>query len=120
MQALPIAFNRPECRQRVADCRRPIDLEHFSRQTMGNKELEAEVLQLFIRQVRECTRAIERSGSDRAGLAHMLKGSARGVGAFTLADRAAALESEPESEAHVEALARAVVEVENFLLRLSR
>ena len=121
MPAYAIAFNRPETECRMSSAERPIDFDHLARQTMGQKDLEAEVLRLFLRQARDCVRSIHASkGNDRVGIAHTLKGSARGIGAFNVADQAARLEEMPDDAERVEALCEAVVAVENFLLRLSR
>lgn len=121
MQARSIAFNRPDASGQLAPCARPIDLDHLARQTMGQKEIEAEVLRLFLRQVRECMRNIVITrGPERAGIAHTLKGSARGVGAFALAERAEKLEADPDQPALVDDVSMVVVDVENFLLGLSR
>jgi HPt (histidine-containing phosphotransfer) domain-containing protein len=120
MQAHSVAFNPPENRCRPA-CARPIDLDHLARQTMGQKDLETEVLTLFLRQARQCVRNMATAGiGERSAFAHSLKGSARGVGAFPLAERAERLEADPASEAAFEALAAAVIDVENFLTKLAR
>jgi HPt (histidine-containing phosphotransfer) domain-containing protein len=71
----------------------PFDLVHLSRQTMGDRELEHEVLVLFERQAHHIggKLATLESGPDhgsRADLAHKLKGSARAVGAFAVAKAA--------------------------------
>jgi HPt (histidine-containing phosphotransfer) domain-containing protein len=72
---------------------RPIDLVHLSRTTMGDPSLEREVLRLFDRQ---STLLIARMRSAApaglATLAHTLKGSARGIGAWRVARAAEALE----------------------------
>ena len=72
---------------------RPIDLVHLARTTMGDRSLEREVLQLFDRQ---STLLIARMRSAApagvATLAHTLKGSARGIGAWRVARAAEALE----------------------------
>ena len=72
---------------------RPIDLVHLARTTLGDRGLEREVLQLFERQ---STLLIARMRSaEPAGivtLAHTLKGSARGIGAWRVAHAAEALE----------------------------
>jgi HPt (histidine-containing phosphotransfer) domain-containing protein len=122
MQALHIAFNRPESRPRLSPSKaRPVDLVHLARQTMGNKELEEEVLRLFARQARQCLQTLVNADLvERGRVAHMLKGSARGVGAFSVADHAELLEMSPHDEGAVAALSQAVVDVENFLLRLTR
>jgi len=64
----------------------PIDLVHLSRQTMGDRALEIEVLALFDRQAAQISERlgaieIDRAGVWRADLAHKLKGSARAIGA---------------------------------------
>ena len=71
---------------------RPIDLVHLARTTLGDRSLEREVLELFERQ---STLLIARMRTQPAGLvmlAHTLKGSARGIGAWRVARAAAALE----------------------------
>ena len=69
----------------------PIDLDHLSEQTFGNAELEAEVLRLFLKQGRECLDRLD--AAPDAGTAHLLVGSARGIGAGAVAAAAAALET---------------------------
>ena len=73
---------------------RPIDLVHLARTTLGDRSLEREVLQLFDRQ---STLLIARmrtaAPASVATLAHTLKGSARGIGAWRVARAAEAVES---------------------------
>lgn len=72
---------------------RPIDLVHLARQTLGDRDLEIELLQLFERQAEQI---IARLASDtgsaerrwRLDLAHTLKGSARAIGATQVANAA--------------------------------
>ncbi len=71
----------------------PIDLVHLARQTMGDRVLETELLDLFARQARQIVERLRSSAPSaesfwRADLAHTLKGSARTVGAFAVADAA--------------------------------
>jgi len=77
----------------IAPDDRPIDLVHLARTTLGDRALEREVLQLFDRQ---STLLIARMRSAApagvATLAHTLKGSARGIGAWRVARAAEALE----------------------------
>jgi HPt (histidine-containing phosphotransfer) domain-containing protein len=73
---------------------RPIDLVHLARQTLGDRDLEREVLQLFVAQARtvlEMLRAA-RDERQRGDLAHTLKGSARSIGAWRVAAKAEACE----------------------------
>lgn len=77
----------------AAPSSRPIDLAHLARQTMGDRALEQEVLQLFIRQAKAALMHISKVPvSERLRIAHTLKGSARSVGAFALADCLVAIE----------------------------
>jgi HPt (histidine-containing phosphotransfer) domain-containing protein len=72
---------------------RPIDLVHLARMTLGDRGLEREVLALFDRQA---TVLVSRMRSAPPGsvtsVAHTLKGSARGVGAWRVAAAAEAVE----------------------------
>lgn len=80
--------------QEDCDCtgepERPVDLVHLSRQTMGNKDLENEVLRLYAQQAAICVEQLAEADSPRAWLeaAHALKGSARGIGAWKVAEAA--------------------------------
>jgi HPt (histidine-containing phosphotransfer) domain-containing protein len=85
-----------------------IDRGHLSRATLGDKGLECEVLQLFDRQ----SELLMARMSDApvvaiATLAHTLKGSARGIGAWQVAKAAEAIESAAGGPADAERIARA-------------
>ena len=69
----------------------PIDLGHLAEQTFGNADLEAEVLRLFLKQSRDCLDRL--SAEPDARVAHLLLGSARGIGARAVAEAASALEA---------------------------
>ena len=61
--------------------------------TIGEKGLEAEVLQLFDRQAEMLLARIEAASTEAvASFAHTLKGSARGIGAWQVAKAAEAVE----------------------------
>lgn len=100
---------------------RPVDLVHLARQTMGDRDLEREVLGLFVQQalsVRDkITDADER---ERFMLAHGLKGSARGVGAFAVADCAAEIERKPDDVRAVKRLGTLIEQVRDFVAAISR
>ncbi len=122
MAAFKIAFEPPESRPGgLGAAARPIDFAHLGRQTMGDKGLEEEVLGLFAREAR-CS--VDRLGREpvtgRSSVAHRLKGAARGVGAFAVAEAAEALETHPEDEAAMAALLHAVAEAVDFICGLSR
>lgn len=63
-----------------------LDLVHLSRQTMGDRALETELLELFDKQAASALARLVgpagAAGSVGADVAHMLKGSAKAVGAF--------------------------------------
>ena len=70
-----------------------IDTKHLARMTLGDEDLEREVLELFIRQADMLLgRMVNQPPGVVVGLSHTLMGSARGVGAWKVADAAAALE----------------------------
>jgi HPt (histidine-containing phosphotransfer) domain-containing protein len=70
----------------------PLDLDHLARMTLGDAELEHEVLAMFAEQSIRLIAAMAALPADAAAVAHKLKGSARGIGAFAVADAAAHLE----------------------------
>ena len=72
---------------------RPIDLVHLARTTLGDRSLEREVLQLFERQSGMLiARMRSAAPAGIATLAHTLKGSARGIGAWRVARAAEQVE----------------------------
>jgi len=73
-----------------ADC--PVDFDHLKRMTLGEEALEREVLRMFLKQATRLLDALAGLPAETSTLTHTLKGSARAIGAFRLADRAAALE----------------------------
>ena len=105
---------------RIAGSQEPsevIDDAHLARMTLGDQALEREVLEIFLRQA---TLMIERIEGAEPGLAaaaaHTLTGSARGVGAWRVAQAAERLEqaaghaSEAALDEAVDALKAATVE----------
>ena len=83
---------------------RPVDLVHLSRYTLGERELEAEVLELFCTQAMIYLERLRQAGSDKdwKDAAHSLKGSAAAIGAWRAAEaaeRAEALSGEALAQA---------------------
>lgn len=99
MTSLLMRYDAANCAEEpdVRLSHRPIDLVHLSLQSLGDRALETELLQLFDRQAEQIA---ARLMSDIAGgelrwrrdLCHTLKGSARAVGAGRVAAAAAAYE----------------------------
>ena len=71
----------------------PIDFEHLQRMTLGDAGLEQEVLAMFSAQAARLVDTLAAMPADAGALAHTLKGSARAIGAFAVADAAARLEA---------------------------
>ena len=70
----------------------PIDFAHLSRMTLGDGGLEREVLVMFSAQSARLVGRIAALAADAGALAHTLKGSARAIGAFAVADAAGRFE----------------------------
>lgn len=122
MAAVSIAFEAPDNSSGSCPSKgRPIDLVHLATQTMGDKALEIEVLQMFARQARGCLGEIASGEAKRiVAAAHRLKGAASAVGAFRVSETADVLEANAADAAAMVAVGAAVVEAENFILKLSR
>ena len=71
-----------------------LDLAHLARYTIGNRELEEELLRLFRAQLRAQITAIAdcRDADQWRFATHTLKGVARSIGAWGIADTAERLE----------------------------
>jgi HPt (histidine-containing phosphotransfer) domain-containing protein len=105
-----------------AEIRRPIDMEHLSRQTLGDPGLEEEVLRLFDQMSHTYYERLETSTTtdDLIRNLHTLRGAAAGVGAFALAELARVAEAElrgggPVNPERIDDLALAVQEVSAFI-----
>ena len=71
----------------------PIDIDHLERMTLGDLGLQREVLGMFVEQAARVVATLAACPSNAGALAHTLKGSARGIGAFRVADLADTLEA---------------------------
>jgi HPt (histidine-containing phosphotransfer) domain-containing protein len=71
----------------------PIDFEHLRRMTLGDASLEREVLAMFSAQAVGLIGNLATLPADAPALAHTIKGSARAIGAFRVADAASDLEA---------------------------
>ena len=122
MAAAKIAFEAPD--NHKASCpsqSRPVDLVHLANQTMGDKALEAEVLQMFARQARALVQEMATADAARmTAVAHRLQGAAKAVGAFTVAAGAERLEANPEDAGLLASVHSAVIEADNFIMGLCR
>jgi HPt (histidine-containing phosphotransfer) domain-containing protein len=119
--ATTVPFTMPGGEVSATVRNRPVDLVHLARQTMGDRDLEQEVLNLFVQQalnVRE--RLAKADCSECARLAHGLRGAANGIGAFAIADCAGDIEREPSNRAAVRRLSRLIDEARDFVCAIGR
>jgi HPt (histidine-containing phosphotransfer) domain-containing protein len=86
-----------------------LDEAHLGRMTLGDRHLEREILQIFVRQTAIMLERI--GGADRplaAASAHTLKGSARGIGAWRIAEAAERIERAASGQSNDVAFEEAV------------
>jgi len=89
-----------------------IDREHLRRMTFGDRRLERELLALFDQQASVLLPRMQTADAASVGaLAHTIKGSALGVGAFAVAEAAAETERAREPAALRDAIARLEVAI---------
>jgi HPt (histidine-containing phosphotransfer) domain-containing protein len=119
------------CAPPLVPDRAPIDRRHLTQMTLGEQSLEREVLELFDRQASmligrmRCAEGSLVGGAVAAAMAHTLKGSARGIGAWRVAEAAEAVEiaatgPKPMLAAGIERLDGAIAEARNEIAGLLR
>jgi HPt (histidine-containing phosphotransfer) domain-containing protein len=95
-----------------------VDLAHLARQTLGNPELEQEILRLFHRQSAIYGEKVINAAcrKDCLEAAHTLKGSAKGVGAWSVADAAEKVEqANGNAETPISDLQQAIDQTRNYI-----
>ncbi|MBR0555270.1 Hpt domain-containing protein [Ciceribacter sp. L1K23] len=122
MAALNIAFEPPvNATAATASLSRPVDLVFLAAQAQGDKEREIEALKAYSRQARACLLdLVSQHPVTIAGAAARLKGAAGQIGAQRVIDAAEALERDGASAANLAVVSAAIVEAENFILKLCR
>jgi HPt (histidine-containing phosphotransfer) domain-containing protein len=106
----------------------PIDRDHLSRMTLGERALERELLQLFDHQAAmllQRMRELPVANANIAASAHTLKGSARGIGAWAVARAAEMVELSASAgggnvDPALDALATSVAEARGAIVDLLR
>ena len=106
----------------------PVDLTHLRQYTLGDRDLEREILGLFADQLLVTIDALKDAPSDKEWTiaAHTLKGSARAVGAWSLArlaesaEKLRGLSDVDERNAVVRGLEEAALEARTYISSLSR
>jgi HPt (histidine-containing phosphotransfer) domain-containing protein len=98
---------------------RILDEEHLQDMTLGDRRLEREVLQIFVRQVAIVLgRITSVEPAPAAAAAHTMLGSARGIGAWRVARAAERLER-AAGEGSQEQLVQAIMELKAASLEAS-
>lgn len=112
----------PQVRSRTM---RPIDLVHLAKQCLGDEGLELEILRLFDTTIATYYARLRAATTPEqiAMNLHAIKGAASGVGAWTIADMAAALEADIRGgqamvAERVDDLGLAVEDVRGYIARL--
>lgn len=124
VDAPPLAPSEPAACE-PATCEPAIDRAHLARMTHGERDLECEVLQLYATQADLLLGRMGQASPAAVGaLAHTLCGSSRGVGAWQVADAAAAVEVDAaqgrDPAASVERLASAIRAAQVHIVELIR
>lgn len=99
------------------DNRKPVDLVHLSRQSLGDRALEQEILALFKSQsLLYLSRLSNATTSDERKLAaHTILGSARGIGAWRVAEEARSIEAACAHLSDLSALTEALDEANGYI-----
>lgn len=96
---------------------KPVDYEHLQCQAAGDVGVMREVLALFVAHCEQVLAELERTDNARVWKqwAHTLKGSARGIGAFIVADAAAEAERHALDKAKLAPLRSAFEAARDFI-----
>lgn len=94
-----------------------VDYKHLRDQAAGNTGVMREVLELFVTHCEQVLAELENAQDAKAWKqwTHTLKGSARGVGAFAVADAAAEAERHSMDKSKLEPLRTAFAEAKAFI-----
>ncbi|MEP1206449.1 MAG: Hpt domain-containing protein [Rhizobiaceae bacterium] len=113
----PVTADEQRSAPPCASAKNPVDLVHLSRQSLGDRSLENEILRLFHSQSQlyldrlECATTAE----ERKLAAHTVVGSARGLGAWKVAQEAELVERACSRPCDVSALRAAVEEANAYI-----
>ena len=94
-----------------------LDDAHLSRQTMGDGQLADEILGIFMRQCENCVQSLSSPIADTQAIeiAHLMKGCAKSVGAWQLAQWAKIVEENPVNQDGLNRLSQSCVEMISYL-----
>jgi hypothetical protein len=122
---IDVAFDATVAAPPLAPGEPAIDRAHLARMTHGERDLEREVLQLYATQADLLLGRMGQASTPAVGaLAHTLSGSSRGVGAWQVAEAAAAVEADAaegrDTAASVARLASAIRAAQVHIVELIR
>ena len=100
-----------------ASASNPVDLVHLSRQSLGDRSLENEILRLFHNQSKFYMDRLENAttAEERKMAAHTVVGSARGLGAWKVASEAELVEQSCSRGRDVSSMKQAVEEANHHI-----
>jgi HPt (histidine-containing phosphotransfer) domain-containing protein len=99
----------------------PIDLAHLDRQTLGDRAVRDEVLDMFVGQTASLRAELGQSaGEARARIAHRVQGTALGIGAHAVAACARELQAHPDREEAAAALLERAEEAVRFIMAMRK
>jgi HPt (histidine-containing phosphotransfer) domain-containing protein len=109
--------NRQTSARPCASAANPVDLVHLSRQSLGDRSLENEILRLFHSQSKLYMDRLENAttAEERKMAAHTVVGSARGLGAWKVATEAELVEQACGRGCDVTSLREAVEEANAYI-----
>lgn len=101
----------------VSAVAKAVDYEHLNNQAAGNLPVMREVLDLFVVHTEQVIGELERASDAKSWKlwTHTLKGSARGVGAFAVADAAADAEKHAMDKSKIAPVRAAFEEARAFI-----
>ena len=117
---MPMALKADVSRAcRKAGMAKPVDLVHLSTLTMGDRDLEQQVLSIFLSQSEIYVKSWKQAQNQdtRMRAAHSLKGASRGIGAWELAELAQ--EAEVPGFSNIEAIESEVARVNDYIRSLT-
>jgi HPt (histidine-containing phosphotransfer) domain-containing protein len=119
-EAVMTAMTAPSVLSAASSQRAVIDEDHLGRMTLGDRRLEREVLEIFVRQtVIMLERIAGAEPALAAAAAHTLTGSARGIGAWRVARAAEQLECVANGKSGAAALDEAIEELKSATVEAS-
>ncbi|NKB53306.1 MAG: hypothetical protein GKR97_13965 [Rhizobiaceae bacterium] len=114
---IPVTVDEQSSTPHCASAKNPVDLVHLSRQSLGDRSLENEILRLFHSQSQLYLERLEcaKTAQERKFAAHTVVGSARGLGAWKVAKEAELVEQASTRGCDVSALRAAVDEANDYI-----